>query len=102
MPADLAALVERALDQHRHAVLAVSGGLDSMCLLDVAARVGRAGVGLTVATFDHQSGPHSARAVRQVCAAAGAYGLPVVVGMGPRGARSEAAWREARWSFLRS
>jgi tRNA(Ile)-lysidine synthase len=57
---------------------------------------------LLVATFDHRSGPHSARAAALVERAARILGLDVVVGSAETGlARSEAAWREARWRFLR-
>lgn len=87
------------------AVLAVSGGLDSMALLDAAvATTPRSR--LLVATFDHGSGPYSARAARFVAARALALGVPVVVGHSTfaEGARSsppsEAEWREARWAFL--
>src|SRR6059058_1560460 len=60
---DLATLVSRTLPRSGRAVLAVSGGLDSMALLDVAAAVRRGrGCTITVATFDHASGLHSARA----------------------------------------
>jgi tRNA(Ile)-lysidine synthase len=80
-------------------VLAVSGGLDSMVLLDAAARVARDRIAV-VATFDHGSGPHAARGVSFVCDEAAARCLPVVVGRAPRLPRREAAWREARWRFL--
>ncbi|MFN2567424.1 MAG: tRNA lysidine(34) synthetase TilS [Gemmatimonadaceae bacterium] len=83
-------------------VLAVSGGLDSMALLDAAARVARARVAV-VATFDHGSGSHAARAAGFVCREAAARGLPAVVGRTERrGSAGEAAWREARWRFLRA
>src|SRR4051812_3731918 len=100
---DLATLVSRSLPQGGRAVLAISGGLDSMALLDVAAAVrqGR-GCTITVATFDHASGPHSARAASFVADASLTYGLPVVIGRAERSDRTEAAWRAARWEFLRS
>ena len=97
----LANLVSRALPRRGNAVLAVSGGLDSMTLLDVAAAVREGKCELTVATFDHASGTHSARAAAFVARTALAYGLPVVVGRGGDPARGEAAWRAARWQFLR-
>jgi tRNA(Ile)-lysidine synthetase-like protein len=97
-------LVGRALPQGGRAVLAISGGLDSMSLLDVAAGVRlRRGCALTVATFDHASGPHSARSTALVASIALGYGLPVVTGRAEeRTPHSEAAWRLARWRFLRS
>lgn len=74
-----------------------------MVLLDVAARVaGGSRRSITVATFDHASGAHSARAAAFVSARGGAYGFPVVVGRADRPERSEAGWRAARWRFLRS
>jgi tRNA(Ile)-lysidine synthase len=85
------------------AVLAVSGGLDSMVLLHVAAAIGRsARASVVVATFDHASGPHSARAASFVADRACALALPVVVGRAGASARTEAGWRAARWEFLRS
>ena len=81
-------------------VLAVSGGIDSMVLLDAAVETldhDR----IVIATFDHATGRVAARAsalvverataLRIECARARARGAPT----------SEAALREARWSFLR-
>ena len=100
---DLATLVSRSLPRGGRAVLAVSGGLDSMALLDVASAVRkRRGCALVVATFDHGSGEHSAQAAAFVADAALAYGVPAVIGRSRVGVRTEAAWRAARWEFLRS
>jgi tRNA(Ile)-lysidine synthase len=100
---DLGSLVLESLPRRGSAVLAVSGGLDSMTLLDVAAMVRqRRGCALVVATFDHASGPHSERATALVSRSALRYGVPVVVGRAERSERTEAAWRAARWEFLRS
>jgi tRNA(Ile)-lysidine synthase len=85
----------------RPLVLAVSGGLDSMALLDAAARVARERVAV-VASFDHGSGRHAARAAAFVCREAAARRLPAVVGRAGHVERSEAAWRAARWDFLRA
>jgi tRNA(Ile)-lysidine synthase len=85
----------------RPLVLAVSGGLDSMALLDAAARVARDRVAV-VASFDHGSGPHASRATAFVCQEAGARGLPAVGGRADQPLSGEAAWREARWRFLRA
>ena len=80
-------------------LLAVSGGIDSMCLLDAAARtIPKAQ--LLVATFDHRSGPHSREASRFVERRARELGLGVIVGRAERVATSEAQWREMRWAFL--
>ena len=83
-------------------VLAVSGGLDSMVLLDIAARLRGVRRRCCVATFDHATGPHTARATRLVRSTARALGMPVLVGRADRAGTSEAAWREMRWRFLRS
>jgi tRNA(Ile)-lysidine synthase len=82
-------------------VLAVSGGLDSMVLLDATARVARRRVAV-VATFDHGSGIHATRAASFVCREAASRGLAAVVGRAESLVASEASWREARWEFLRA
>ncbi|MEP6508800.1 MAG: tRNA lysidine(34) synthetase TilS, partial [Gemmatimonadales bacterium] len=83
-------------------VLAVSGGLDSMVLLDaVAAGFAAKKKRLIVATFDHRSGPHSAAAARFVEKRAGELGLKCVVGRASAPMHREHEWREARWEFLR-
>jgi tRNA(Ile)-lysidine synthase len=89
-----------AADSVEPLVLAVSGGLDSMVLLDAAARVAPARVAV-VATFDHASGSHATRAASFVCRQAAARGMPVVAGRAARRADTEAEWREARLEFLR-
>lgn len=90
-----------ATEAARPLVLAVSGGLDSMALLDAAARVARRRVAV-VASFDHGSGPHAARATAFVCREAAARGLPAVAGRADQVLSSEAAWRDGRWRFLRA
>jgi tRNA(Ile)-lysidine synthase len=86
-------------------LLAVSGGLDSMALLHAAAAVARSRIAV-VATFDHGTGRAASAAAAHVARTATSLGLPVVVGhLGAgRGSRpgSEAAWRQARYEFLRS
>src|SRR6188508_2565551 len=94
---------DAALASDRPLLLAVSGGLDSMSLLDAmsSAAPGRIAA---VATFDHASGAHSARAAAFVRAEAKRRGLRVVSGRMPSDAdRSnglEAMWRTARQQFL--
>ena len=80
-------------------VLAVSGGLDSMVLLDAAARVAADRVA-TVATFDHGTGGHARDAVALVSRVAAGRGLRFVTIRAGHIPPSEAAWRAARWSFL--
>jgi tRNA(Ile)-lysidine synthase len=86
-------------------VLAVSGGLDSMVLLHAMARVARRRVA-TVATYDHGSGPAATASAAFVAREAATLGFPVVIGrMGgdtPTKDGREAAWRNARYGFLRS
>lgn len=86
-------------------VLAVSGGLDSMSLLRAMADVAHSRVAV-VATFDHGSGRAASASAEFVMREAAALGFPVVLGHAgtealARGGR-EAAWRHARYAFLRS
>ena len=81
-------------------VLAVSGGCDSMALLHAAVATARERVA-AVATFDHGTGAAARRAVALVQAECAALGVPVVTGGGMPVGRTESAWREARWNFLR-
>ncbi len=86
-------------------LLAVSGGLDSMALLHAMAAVTRSRVA-SVATFDHGTGAAASDAASAVARTAAALGLPVVVGRLHRSEAPvvgrEAAWRAARYEFLRS
>lgn len=102
-----------ALPQGRW-LLAVSGGRDSMALLDVFASV-RGHEVAGVASFDHGTGPAATAAVALVERTALGLELPVMTGTLAPGARGkagkrgrtvasagdEASWREARWRFLR-
>lgn len=81
-------------------MIAVSGGVDSMVLLDVLRQL--PGVELTVAHFDHGIRPDSAEDRKLVERIVQKYGLPFVSEAGNLGAStSEAAARTARYSFLR-
>jgi len=101
-------VVERARDAalacDRPLVLAISGGLDSMALLDAMA-AGAPDRIAAVATFDHASGPHSARAAAHVRREARRRGFRVVTGKmtgsADRSNGLEAMWRSARHQFLR-
>jgi tRNA(Ile)-lysidine synthase len=83
-------------------LLAVSGGRDSMVLLDAFASAGRRDV-RAVAAFDHGSGPTSRVAAELVERVAGRQGMSFVsarMEAAPEARATEAAWREARWRFL--
>src|SRR5919202_6561408 len=101
---DTRELIERAiaaaLAPHERVVLAVSGGRDSMVMLEAAARAARRRV-VAVATFDHGTGAAAREGAALAAGRARVLGFPVVAGRGEAGGRSEAAWRDARWRFLR-
>jgi len=84
-------------------LLAVSGGLDSMVLLDAFSRVAPDRIAV-VATFDHGTGAHATRAARFVVREARRRGLAVTTGGMPDAVSArnglEAMWREARHRFL--
>ena len=81
-------------------VLAVSGGRDSMVLLDAVARWRRDAIA-AIATFDHGTGRAARSAAGLVAHVADALRLPLARARAATPARTEAAWREARWGFLR-
>jgi len=82
-------------------LLAVSGGRDSMSLLDAFAACRRDAV--AVANFDHGTGAAAKRAARLVEREAERRSLPFVGGS-RRALKgdTEASWRAARWEFLRA
>jgi tRNA(Ile)-lysidine synthetase-like protein len=80
-------------------VVAVSGGIDSMVLLDVLADL--SGLELVVAHFNHGIREDAGKDHQLVEAAAERYGLPFVSARGQLGSgASEATAREARYAFL--
>ena len=82
-------------------LLAVSGGSDSMVLLDAFTRFRSDAA--AVATFDHRTGPAARRAASLTRVEGERRGLIVYSGRRRRGGRAtEAAWREARQAFLRA
>src|SRR5665647_3011279 len=95
----LAELVARGLRGTR-VVLAVSGGRDSIALLHAAATRAPESVAC-VASFDHATGAHSARALALAEGTARALGVAAVTARASTPARTEAEWRAQRWSFLR-
>jgi tRNA(Ile)-lysidine synthase len=89
----------RRLPEGRY-LLAVSGGRDSMVLMDAFARTRRDAV--SIATFDHCTGRAARRAAELVTSEGARLGIPVVVARRRGGgAAGEAAWRAARWEFFR-
>lgn len=80
-------------------VIAVSGGRDSMVLMEAVARVAPARVA-SVATFDHGTGPAAVEATSLVRERASALGLPVRSGASRSPAHTEADWRAQRLAFL--
>jgi tRNA(Ile)-lysidine synthase len=81
-------------------VLAVSGGRDSMVMLDAAARVLPERVAAVV-TVDHGTGPAATRGAVLAERTARALGLEVVRRRVRPAAATEDAWRVARWAVLR-
>jgi tRNA(Ile)-lysidine synthetase-like protein len=82
-----------------HYVVAVSGGVDSMVLLELLRQL--PDLRLTVAHFDHGIREDSAKDRQLVQKVALKYGLPFVFSQGNLGpAASEAVARRARYGFL--
>ena len=80
-------------------VLAVSGGVDSVVLLDLLAH--KPGIELIVAHLDHGIRPDSAEDAKFVAELAARYGLPYETSAVQLGAdASEAEAREVRYEFL--
>jgi tRNA(Ile)-lysidine synthase len=93
--------VESALDGCQHAVLAVSGGLDSMTLMTAAARLpARLRRRVMVATFDHGTGRAAGRAAALVARHAFRCGFLCVSGRAETVGTREEEWRRGRWHFL--
>ncbi len=81
-------------------VLAVSGGADSMVLLNAVHRTVPDRLA-AVATFDHGTGEAAREAVELVRTVGADLRIPVVAGGGRPAGTTEAGWRAARWRFLR-
>jgi len=93
--------VEMSLASCGNAVLAISGGLDSMVLLTAASQLpARARRKLIVATFDHGTGRAAGRAAALVARRAFRCGFLCVTGRAATVGRREEEWRRARWQFL--
>jgi tRNA(Ile)-lysidine synthase len=97
----LESVVGSALADCAHAVLAVSGGLDSMVLLTAASRLPpRARRNILVATFDHGTGKAAGRAAALVTRQAFRSGFLCVTGRASTIGTKEEEWRRGRWAFL--
>ena len=96
------AAVRELLEREPRIVLAVSGGIDSMTLLDAVSRARTPRHHVIVASFDHGTGA----AAREATALAAAEGARRGFGVRTAGASmsraSESEWRAARWRFLRA
>lgn len=79
------------------AVLAISGGLDSMVLLESASR---SAADVMVATFDHGTGVFAENSVKLVARRAFELGFPCVIGRAAKMPARESDWRSARLAFL--
>jgi tRNA(Ile)-lysidine synthase len=98
---DVERAVEVALGGCGPAVLAVSGGLDSMVLLTAASRLpARARRQVMVATFDHGTGNAAGRAAALVARRASRCGFLCVTGRASTIGTREEEWRRGRWQFL--
>ena len=93
--------VQSALENCSHAVLAVSGGLDSMVMLTAASRLPvKIRRKVLVATFDHGTGKAAGRAAALVARQAYRVGFLCVTGRASTVGTREEEWRRARWTFL--
>jgi len=100
VPPDPEHAVRQTLAERGPVLLAVSGGLDSMALLAATTSAAPDRIA-AVATFDHGTGAAARDAVALVTRTTRRLGVPCVVGRDSLGGAGEAAWREARWRFLR-
>lgn len=82
-------------------VLAVSGGRDSMALMQAMHRTRPTEVA-AVGTFDHGTGGAARAACALVREVGTALGFRVIAGSADLAGGGEAAWRAARYRFLRS
>ncbi len=94
--------VAHLLAQRSRLVLAVSGGIDSMTLLDAVARMRSSQHHVVVASFDHGTGASAREAAAVAAFEAARRELPVRTGSATQARPTEAVWREARWGFLRA
>lgn len=82
------------------AVLAVSGGADSMVMASLL-HASQPEFVRAIATFDHGTGVFATESVTMVERWARDRAIPVRIGRASGLPATEAAWRAARWAFLR-
>jgi tRNA(Ile)-lysidine synthetase-like protein len=99
--ASVADAVRAELVRGAPVVVAVSGGRDSMVLLEAIARVAPSRVA-AVATFDHGTGHAATAAASLVQERARELGLPVRSAVSVTPASTEAGWRGQRIAFLKA
>src|SRR5688500_20363777 len=90
--------VVTALSPHGRVLLAVSGGADSMVMLDAAREVKPP---VIVATFDHRTGPAAAAAAELVETRCREIGVKCIVGRARARVTGEEAGREPVGGGLR-
>ncbi len=89
------------LPEHGTYIVAVSGGRDSVALLDLLHRLQEKwGWKLIVAHLDHAQRASSTEDAAFVGALADTYGYKYLLGVLPRSGQSEGALRQARYSWL--
>src|SRR5437868_10391914 len=94
--------VAGALSGCLNALLAVSGGLDSMTLLNAVSKLPSSRRSrIFVGTFDHGTGPAARKAAALVARESARLGFECAVGQATTSATREEEWRSARWDFLR-
>ena len=95
--------VARALNSCSVALLAISGGLDSMSLLFAASKLSAANrKRIVVGTFDHGTGPSAHKAAVLVARESARLGFECVTGKAAVTGTREEEWRHARWEFLQA
>src|SRR4051812_44668015 len=98
---DVERAVGSALSGDSPAILAVSGGMDSMVLLTAASRLpSRARRQISIATFDHGTGKAAGAAAALVVRCAAAAGFPCVIGRATTVGTREEEWRRGSWGIF--
>jgi tRNA(Ile)-lysidine synthetase-like protein len=92
---------EALLPEHGTYIVAVSGGRDSVVLLDLLHRLQEKwGWNIIVAHLDHAQRPSSSEDAAFVGALADRYGYKYLLGVLPRSLQSEGELRQARYNWL--